>query len=101
MEKQCLLHGAYWSERCPTCAEAALSESADALGSTPSPEEERNIVRAAQAQAAMVCVPWVLEAWDDLPNDVKQQEELRRLAQTLQALDDAMIGEASNKPISA
>lgn len=54
---------------------------------------ERQIIRLKQAKAVMPLIGCLLDAWDDLPNDVKSDPELEKLSKHVQKIDDAMEGE--------
>lgn len=77
----------FW-EQTEAPKDRAPSGQAESLGCAI--EAEREEARAQQAQAAMLVIPKILEAWGDLPNDIKSYPELNRLAGYLADLDEAM-----------
>uniref|UniRef100_A0A6H1ZSG7 Uncharacterized protein n=1 Tax=viral metagenome TaxID=1070528 RepID=A0A6H1ZSG7_9ZZZZ len=54
---------------------------------------ERTKIIREQTKAVMPLIGGLLDAWDDLPNDVKCDWELERVARHIQSIDDAMEGE--------
>ena len=54
--------------------------------------ERAKIIRA-QSKAVMPLIGKLLDAWDDLPNDVKSDPELEHLEKYIDLIDDAMEGE--------
>jgi len=53
---------------------------------------ERKIIRLKQSKDVMPLIGGLLDAWDDLPNDVKSDPELEKLSKHIQKIDDAMEG---------
>jgi len=53
-------------------------------------EAERKSIRRKQARDVMPLIGNLLDAWDDLPNDVKTDPELERLATKIELIDRAM-----------
>lgn len=53
-------------------------------------EHEREEIRQHQASLVMPLIGRLLDAWEDLPNDVRGGPELSRLAGGMQAIDSAM-----------
>ena len=51
---------------------------------------ERQRRRQRQAKAVMPMIGPLLDAWDDLPNDVKDDPELEHLATHINLINDAM-----------
>ncbi len=55
-------------------------------------KEQAKLVRL-QAINVMPLIGGLLDAWDDLPNDVKGDPELEHLEKYIDLIDDAMEGE--------
>jgi len=53
-------------------------------------EAERESIRERQAKDVMSLIGDLLDAWDELPNDVKTDPELERLATKIELIDHAM-----------
>jgi len=53
-------------------------------------EREREKIRKLQAKGVMLIIGPLLDAWDDLPNDVKCDPELERVAERIRRIDDVM-----------
>ena len=53
-------------------------------------EAERESIRERQAKDVMSLIGDLLDAWDELPNDVKTDPELERLAAKIESIDHAM-----------
>jgi len=53
-------------------------------------EAERESIRRRQTRDVMSLIGNLLDAWDDLPNDVKTDPELERLATKIELIDHAM-----------
>ena len=53
-------------------------------------EAERESIRRKQTWDVMPLIGNLLDAWDDLPNDVKTDPELERLADKIESIDRAM-----------
>ena len=53
-------------------------------------EAERESIRRRQAKDVMSLIGDLLDAWDELPNDVKTDPELERLAAKIESIDHAM-----------
>ena len=53
-------------------------------------EAERKAIRRKQSRDVMPLIGILLDAWDDLPNDVKTDPELERLAAKIESIDHAM-----------
>lgn len=49
-------------------------------------------LRKKQAEKVMPMIGALLEAWDDLPNDVKSDPELDRLERQIRKIDNGMEG---------
>ena len=52
--------------------------------------DERQTIRLKQAKGVMPLIGGLLDAWDDLPNDVKSDPELKKLSKHIQKIDDIM-----------
>jgi hypothetical protein len=52
--------------------------------------KERARLARLQAINVMPLIGGLLDAWDDLPNDVKYDEELERLRKHIEKIDDGM-----------
>ena len=53
---------------------------------------KRKTIRLKQAKDVMPLIGGLLDAWDNLPNDVKSDPELEKLSKHIQKIDDAMEG---------
>jgi len=56
-------------------------------------EKERNAERRLQSKKVMPLIGRLLDAWDDIPNDTKDDEEFEKLASIIERIDCAMEGE--------
>ena len=54
---------------------------------------ERNMLRKKQSLVVIPLIGRLLDAWDDLPNDVKSDPELERVAKHIRLIDEGMEGE--------
>ena len=52
--------------------------------------QDREHIREEQSRNVMPLIGQLLDAWDELPNDVKSDPELNRLAKNIQRIDTAM-----------
>lgn len=52
----------------------------------------RRYMRARQSRRAMPLIGPLLDRWDELPNDVKCDEELEKVAAVIERIDAAMEG---------
>jgi len=57
--------------------------------------QDRERIREEQSRNVMPLIGQLLDAWDELPNDVKSDPELNRLAKNIQGIDIAMEEEAA------
>ncbi len=74
-----------------TCWWHYESEAIEAWNRRPAEDEgERDVFLKQQARCAMNVVPDLLDAWDEVPNDVKSDPELKRVARHMQKLYEAM-----------
>ena len=55
--------------------------------------KEKDKIRKEQANAVMPMIGKLLDAWDDLPNDVKSDPELKYISKCINKIDRAMEGE--------
>jgi hypothetical protein len=55
--------------------------------------DEREKIRREQSKAVMPLINELLDRWDDLPNDVKMDDELSKLCNVIQKIDNAMEGD--------
>lgn len=53
-------------------------------------DKELKRLRAAQAKAVMPLMGQLLDAWEQIPNDVATMDELSELSQLLEDIDNAM-----------
>lgn len=51
---------------------------------------ERERERRRQNKAVMPLIGPLLDAWDDLPNDVKGDDDLKRLSEVIDKISDGM-----------
>jgi len=59
--------------------------------------QDRERIRKEQSRNVMPLIGQLLDAWDELPNDVKSGPELNRLAKNIQRIDIAMEEEAATE----
>jgi len=59
--------------------------------------QDRERIRKEQSRNVMPLIGGLLDAWDELPNDVKSDPELNRLAKNIQRIDIAMEEEAASE----
>jgi len=59
--------------------------------------QDRERIREEQSRNVMPLIGGLLDAWDELPNDVKSDPELNRLAKNIQRIDTAMEEEATKE----
>ena len=53
---------------------------------------EREVISLKQSKDVMLLIGGLLDAWDDLPNDVKSDPELEKLSKHIEKIDNAMEG---------
>jgi hypothetical protein len=56
-------------------------------------ERERNVEIRRQSKQVMPLIGKLLDAWDEIPNDTKYDEEFEKLADIISQIDSAMEGE--------
>ena len=56
-------------------------------------EKERSTERRRQSKKVMPLIGRLLDAWDDIPNDTKDDEEFEKLANIIGLIDCAMEGD--------
>lgn len=56
-------------------------------------EIEREKIRQEQVRLVMPLIGPLLDAWDEIPNDARNDPELMKLATKIKSIDDAMEGE--------